>query len=68
MIDEAQPFWRLRRDQESRKLDAGRDHDLGEMSRNATGAIALSAEPSSMVRAQLTGRIFGHAGKEPRES
>jgi hypothetical protein len=68
MIDATQPFWRLRDYRESRKLDAGQDHDLGEMSRNATGAIASSAEPSSMVCAQLIGHIFGHVGKEPRES
>src|SRR5271169_4281123 len=41
---------------------------LREMSRNATGAIAESTEPSSMVCALLSGHKSGRAGRMPRES
>jgi hypothetical protein len=58
MIDEAQPFWRLRRRQESRKLGSGQEFVLEESPRNATGQIALSTKPSSMVRALVLAHIF----------
>jgi hypothetical protein len=43
MIVAAQPFWRLRRGQESRKLELGGELFAGEkLSRNAAGMIVIN--------------------------
>ena len=50
-----QPFWRLRGGRGIAQTRCWSGAYLREMSRNATGAIALSTEPSSMVCALLSG-------------